>query len=345
MSIALWRTIAAATSVLLAAWAFSQSPRAVPVPTLTRERVEMRVVHLVNKRLPRMSDEQLQTLLASLQVTTQRNFGVKLVFSKIDEIPIATAFAAIPSRRLEWAHANRFDFKSGQSNPEDLRKAFASAFAKSKESLASQIEYAKPHVPGLRSDMSAEQFGSAMADVQLQRLTGWAQIKALDGAPAIDQADYNEFLAWLALGYTDLPYEIIITNQIIASAELLGTEVHSALRGGYTNGITTYSKAARYGTVSVWSTFAFTGSDDFMVQMREGETYDAQEAARLAGTAATHEVGHQLFHLLHPFARPQCIMNPVPMFAYRAWAQKLSPDDCKLGSDAAMTVGAYTFRY
>jgi hypothetical protein len=97
--------------------------------------------------------------------------------------------------------------------------------------------------------------------------------------------------------------------------------------------------------MSVWSTFAFTGSDDFTVQMRGGETYDSLEAARLAGTAAAHEVGHQLFHLRHPFARPECIMNPVPMFAYREWAQKLSPGDCKLGSDAAMTPGAYTFRY
>jgi len=126
---------------------------------------------------------------------------------------------------------------------------------------------------------------------------------------------------------------------------LLVRDVHSAVRGGYTNGITTYSRAARYGTMSIWSTFAFTGNDDFSVQMRDGETYDASEAARLAGTAAAHEIGHQLFHLLHPFARPECIMSPVPMFAYRAWAKKLVPGDCKLGSDQAMTPGAHTFNY
>jgi hypothetical protein len=337
--------LAAATLTQSGGFDTQSAQKTVPVPTLQKERVEMRVVHVVNSRLPRMSEDQLQTLLASLRETVKQNFGVHLVFTKIDEASIESTFAPIPSKRLDWARANRFDFKSGKADPEKLRKAFASEFAKSKESLSSQIQFARPHVPGLRDDFSVEQFGSRMADVQLQRLARWSQVKGLDGNPVIDATDHNEYLAWLVLGYTDLPYELVITNQIIAGAEFLGTAVHSALRGGYTNGITTYSKASRYGTAAIWSTFAFTGNDDFSVQMRDGETYDASEAARLAGTAAAHEIGHQLFHLLHPFARPECIMNPVPMFTYRAWANKLSPSDCRLESDPAMTPGASTFNY
>ena len=79
--------------------------------------------------------------------------------------------------------------------------------------------------------------------------------------------------------------------------------------------------------------------------MRDGEIYSAEEAARLAGIGATHEIGHQLFHVLHPFGRTACLMNPVPLFAYRAWAAKLAPKDCPIGSGPDMQPGGYTFLY
>ena len=168
---------------------------------------------------------------------------------------------------------------------------------------------------------------------------------ALDGGPAIDGSGYNAYPMWVALGYAGLPYELLLTNQLIASIEYVDPEVHAAVRGGYANGITTYGSGARYGTVSVWSTFGFTGNAEDLVRWRDGERYAPDEAARLAGTAAAHEIGHQLFHFLHPFGKPACIMDPVPMFAYRAWAAGLSARDCPIGSDPAMVPGAYTFRY
>ena len=79
--------------------------------------------------------------------------------------------------------------------------------------------------------------------------------------------------------------------------------------------------------------------------MREGERYTAEEAARLAGIGATHEIGHQLFHILHPYGHPACVMNPVPMFAYRAWAARLDGKACPLGITAEMVPGVYKYLY
>ena len=45
--------------------------------------------------------------------------------------------------------------------------------------------------------------------------------------------------------------------------------------------------------------------------MRDGENCNAEEAARLAGISAAHEIGRQLFHFLHPFGQSACLMNPV----------------------------------
>lgn len=190
---------------------------------------------------------------------------------------------------------------------------------------------------------SYEAIGAALAKLQLSRIEKWKHVKALDGGPVIDSSPYNDYTFWDSLGYGDIPFELLVTNQIIASAEYRGAAAHSAVRGGYTNGITINNEHSRFRTTSIWSTFAFTSEDDWVVQVRNGERYEPQEAVRLAGIIATHEIGHQQFHLGHPFGWVACIMNPIPMFAYRASVDGLSAKDCLIGSSPAMRPGASKF--
>lgn len=331
--------------LFLAACNRTDAGHVLPLPKLPSTALDFRVAYIVNERLPRMSPEQLDALLLRIQLTAQEHFGVGIRFSAITEIPIARAFEGIPKASRDVALPQIYDFKTGTGDLPRLKKAFTQVFASETGPLADRIAYAQPYTPNLRSDATVAEFGAAMADLQVQRLAQWRDMRALDSGKAVDEKPYNEFTMWLALGDGDLPFELVLTNQIIASAEYDSVSVHSAIRGGYTNGVTTYSKASRYGTTSVWSTFAFTGNDDFIVGLRGGERYEPLEAARLAGVAATHEIGHQLFHLSHPFNRLACVMNPVPMLAYRAWSNKLAAPDCRLGSDPQMTPGAYHFRY
>nr|WP_295772156.1 hypothetical protein [Rhodoferax sp.] len=316
-----------------------------PLPSLPTGAIELRVAYVVNDRLPRMSSVQLAGLLASMGATARAHFGVELRFSEITELPIEQVFKGIPSAKRAEAFRDIFDFKSGGGGLARLKTVFAKQFAAQSEPLADRIAFAQPYAPALRSTASMDEFASAIADLQLQRLGQWRDLKAGDGGTVIDGNPYNEFTLWLALGYSDLPYELVLTNQVIASMEFNYPSVHSAIRGGYTNGITTHNKQSRYGTMSVWSTFAFTDNSEYWVKMRNGERYESIEAAQLAGAAATHEIGHQLWHLAHPFARPACVMSPVPMFAYREWRDKLSAPDCRLGSDPSMTPGAFKFQY
>jgi hypothetical protein len=341
----LWRLAGAACAALLLLPAGLAQPAAelVPLPNLSTQPVEMRVAYLVNRRLPRMDQVQLQALLASTQRAVREHFGVEVRFSGPRDVFIEDAFAAIPDAVRRRLMRGVFDFKSGRGDRRRLGVAFARGFKEGGESLPDMIDFALPHAPSLTKQSSLEEFGAAMAELHLRRLDEWRMLKALDGGPAIDAGEFNEFMMWIALGYSDLPYELVLTNQVIASVEYVLPAVHASVRGGYTNGITTYNKQSRLGTMAIWSTFAFTGNDEFLLRWRDGERYDAIEAAQLAGLAATHEVGHQLFHFQHPFSRPACLMSPVPMFAYRAWARKLSARDCAIGSDAAMTPGANKF--
>lgn len=315
-----------------------------PLPKLPSGSVELRVVHAINPRLSHMSAEQLQVLLSAVKTTAQQYFGVTLRFPPVDEIPLVALVQQLPADRWRERRKSIYDFKEGRGDPRRLATSFAGLLKQSGESLPAMTAYVKQHMRELEEN-SYEALGAALAELQLKRIERWKRIKALDGGSVIDAAPYNELEMWLALGYGDVPYELVLTNQPIVSVEYGSVGVHTAIRGGYTNGLTTYSKRARFGTYSVWSTFAFTNNDEWIKQLRGGETYRPHEAARLAGIHATHELGHQLFHLLHPYGRSACIMSPVQMLAFRAGAEKFSPKDCPLGSNPAMRPGAYKFRY
>lgn len=316
----------------------------VPVPVLPKGPIELRVAHLVNPRLPRMDAGQLRLLLDALRGATLEHLGVELRFAPLVELPIGALFATIPPARRDEAMADVFDFKTGRGDVRRLEQAFARGFRTGGESLREMAAYAVPHV-GPVPEAGFEGFGARMARIQLERIARWRAVAALDGKPVIDAQPFNEFALWLALGHGDVPFELLLTNQIIASVEYSQPAVHSAVRGGYTNGVTTYGRVSRFQTFSVWSTFAFTSEDEWVRGMRGGESYSHDEAARLAGIAAAHELGHQLFHYLHPFGRTACLMNPVPMFGYRAWAAALSARDCPAGSHKAMKPGAAKFLY
>lgn len=341
------RWIARAIMLGLTGWLagcqVARPPSTVPLPRIEAGTVSMRVAYLVNDRLPKMDPAQLAVLLSATEAAAREHFGIHIRFSAPVEVPIERAFAGIPAARRDLARRDIFDFKSGRGDRSRLTKAFVRGFQAGGEPLQDMVRFAQAAVPELTVPASLDGFGEAMADLQLRRLARWQAMPALDGQPAIDAQEFNEFSMWLALGHANLPFELVLTNQLIASVEYGWPAVHAAVRGGYTNGITTYSRDSRHGTVSIWSTFAFTGNDAALLAWRDGESYDPVEAARLAGLAATHEIGHQLFHFLHPFGKPACLMSPVPMFAYRAWAQRLSARDCPVGSDQALRPGAYKF--
>ena len=317
---------------------------AIPLPTLPSSTVTLRVAHVVNPRLPRITDTQLGALLDATARTAQAHFGVKLRFAAPVEIDIATLFKRIPAAHRKLAVAQSYDFKTGHGKPERLARAYGSGFKNSQEPLAPMVAYARTH-GAVVDGSSYKTFGAAMAQLQLSRIAGWQARNGLDGQPVMDAAPYNEYPMWVALGFGKLPFELLITNQIIAGAEYIDPAVHTALRGGYSNGITSYSRESRYLNFSVWSTYAYAGNDDALVTLRGGERYTPEEVAELAGIGATHELGHQLLHLLHPFGNTACVMSPVPLFSYREWAQKLKPTNCALGSSPAMTPGAYQPTY
>jgi hypothetical protein len=292
-----------------------------------------------------MDTAQLGILLDQLRSSSQEHFGVDLRFTPPVEVPISELFQRIPAEHRDRISKQIYDFKTGKGDVARFERVFGETLRANGDDPGQILEYARDHLDNAPAEQTYEALGSALAKLQLDRVHGWKTVRALDGGPAIDSSPYNEFVFWDSIGYADFSFEVVLTNQVIASVEYVNPAAHAAIRGGYSNGLTTYNRASRLKTTAIWSTFAFTSKDAWVVKMRGNEAYEPNEAARLAGIGATHEIGHQLFHLGHPFGRAACVMNPVPMFAFRAWADKLSPQKCPIGSAPAMRPGTVRFAH
>ncbi|MDD5058806.1 MAG: hypothetical protein PHQ60_13135 [Sideroxydans sp.] len=302
--------------------------------------VQLRVVQATNPRLARMSPQQMRILLASAQKTVKENFGVNVEFTQVDETGIERLFALIPPRVLAERKQSIYDFKSGIGDKQKLAAGINATLTERGTKLEQGYGYAKPYLPEVPPPKTLMEFSELLSRVMLERLDNWRSVKAADGAPVLDASPYNEWIYWDTLGYGKLPYELVITNQLLASAEYVDVDIHSAIRGGVSVGTTTYSRDSKFGAYIFWSTFPFLDNSENTVQMRGGETYSAEEAAQLSGTYLAHEIGHLLFQFGHPFGQKSCVMSPVRMLRFRAWSRQIDSAACPIGSRPEMSVGA-----
>ncbi len=301
--------------------------------------VQVRVAHATNPRLARMSSAQLRLMLDTARRTAKQNFDVDVVFSDVAEIGIDRLFALIPTPLQEARRSAIYDFKSGSGDRRKLAEGLNTTLTQRGTKLEDGLAYVRPYLPDARAkDLMS--FSELLSGVMLERLDDWRSVKAADGGPLLDSSPYNEMVYWDTLGYGKLQYDLVITNQLFASAEYVGVDIHTALRGGITVGLTSYSRHGRFGSYIAWSTFPFQDNSEIILRLRGGERYTDQEAAELAGTYLAHEIGHMLFRFGHPFGQKACVMNPVSMLRFREWRQHLDSAACPIGSRPEMTPGA-----
>ncbi len=301
--------------------------------------IKIRVINATNGRLARMTPEQIRLMLASTQSIVKTHFGVNVEFTDVTETKIEQIFALIPPPLLEMRKSTIYDFKSGTGDRQRLAKSINTTLTQRGTKLEDGLDYVRPYLPNAQAkDLMS--FSALLSTVMLERLQNWGRVMAADGKPVLDASAYNEIADWDILGYGNLKYDLIITNQLFASAEYAGVDIHTAIRGGVTVGLTTYSRNSKFGSYIVWSTFPFVDNSDNTLLLRGGETYSATEAAELSGAYLAHEIGHLLFQFGHPFGQKSCVMNPVSMLRFREWSNQINSTNCKIGSRPEMTPGA-----
>ena len=207
------------------------------------------------------------------------------------------------------------------------------------------LNFAKSHLTRQLSNNKKESLAKVLIETLFDRMNDWHEMKASDGGSVLDGGTYNEWVWWDSLGYGDLSYDVIITNQLVASVEKQGMDVHTALRGGITAGTTSYSKHGHYGSYSFVSTFPFIHLDPSLKSIRGNDDFTEREAATLIAVLFVHELGHQLFHFGHPFSNTACVMRPAELLQFREWHQQHNVSECLPNSEAQMKVGAVEIPY
>jgi hypothetical protein len=306
--------------------------------------VQIRVAHAANNRLKRMTAEQLRILLSVAKFTVQKNFGVNVEFTDIEEISVEHLFAHIPPRVMALSSPAIYDFKSGAGDRYKLAEGLFQTLTQRGTKLEDAVKFVAPFLPAAHP-RDLREFSSLLTEVMLSRLEDWRGINAADGMPVLDASPFNEWVYWDAAGYGNLPYELVITNQLIASAEYVDVDIHSALRGGVSVGTTTYSRGSKFGAYIFWSTFPFQDASEYTRKLRGGEVYSPEEAAELSGIYLAHEIGHLLFQFGHPFGKNSCLMNPVSMLRFREWSRQINGAECAIGSSPEMSTGAVPFYF
>jgi len=312
--------------------------------------VKLRVAHVVNPRMAKLDAGQLRHLLDVTVTEARRQFGVVLEFRRVETVGVADLFDRLEPAWRERLAPSIVDFKSGIENidPElrqSLNDGFLETFAANPARAEAIIAFAHPYLEEPPQQGGLPALAAALTGTMLSRLDHWRTLEARDGRPLIDNTPYNEWVYWDALGYTRLPWDLVVTNQPVISAETYGADVHTALRGGITTGTTSHNIGSDLGAWAWISTFPFRHGDPMLTRLRGDKTYGPDQATTLAGAYFAHEIGHLLFHLGHPFDRPACAMAPARLLDFAEWLDGLDPLACPLGSDPTMVPGAVSLDY
>lgn len=343
-----WAKIAVVVLVvLLLIWFFWPSKKLtkVPIPKLP-ETVELSVAYVINPRFNGLSRKELDTLLKKTSDSVKKHFGLNVSFKTPVQLSIEQFFNYLPdSVKQSRASAIVDPVAISAEDTYNLKAGIFNTLKDYGYNTQQIIEFAKPYLIRPLASQDLEGLSSALTDTLLTRLKYWYELKADDGQAVLNGKPYNEWVWWDSIGYGNMPYDVVITNQLVASAELYDMDVHSSIRGGITGGTTSFSGDSTYYTYTFITVYHLLNDYELLQTLRNDTTYTEDEITTFAATLLTHELGHLLLHLGHPFGQTACVMSPAPLLKYREWHDGLNPDACKINSNPDMTPGRIKFNF
>ncbi len=311
------------------------TPVRIAAPDLKSNQVFIKVAYVVNPSFPSHSTKDINAMLVTTALVAKEHFGLDITFSEVATLDIDGVFGRIPRKITNHLDTLIIDIhkdKFTKLDKDNYAKLLGDMLEGNSSTYEEELAFTQKYLDPRYTVRSMQGLVLTLTDTMFSRVKAYQRF--------LGDNPYNEWLYWQALGYTDLGYDLIITNQPIISIETTDTDIHHALRGGITVGSASFNKASEFRVRVFWSTFTFFQQHEVIRKLRGGVDYTEEEGIALSGAYLTHELGHMLLHLDHPFGRSQCVMTPVPLLDVRAWYKGLDASKCAIGSSKAMTPGA-----
>ena len=319
----------------------------VPLPDLTDQPIRLDVGYVENPRFATLDQAQLQAILQRTEQLVQQHFSVQVQLNYTHTLPIDEFFKILPTTVMQ--HRAQSIIHPGDIDQDDrlyLRKSLYQSLQASQSDLQSLIDYASPYLMDASNLDSLADVARAAVDSMLVRIQYWYGHKAGDGRPVLDASPYNQWVWWDSMGYGELPYDVVMTNQLVASLENYDQQIHSSLRGGISGGTMTYSRQGKFQGYVFVSVYPMVNNNPLLAQLKNDlHAYTDEQLTDYAAATLAHELGHLLFHYGHPFGEPSCIMAPTPLLKYREWYDGLDAQACRAAQHPQMQPGAARIIY
>ena len=254
----LLHTVSTACLLAVVACSGQSTWKNVALPEFDKARpVALKVAYVNNPRFASLEAAQQTAILQRTRQLVKKHFDIDVVFGAVDSIGIEPFFDNLlpevkQQRQAEIVDLRTVDEKSRVRMHDSVHTTLKN-YSNDHERV---INFARPYLTDELTENDFPGLADALVATLLQRLEYWYQHTADDGKPVLDGSPYNEWVWWDSLGYGDVPYDVVITNQLIASAEYYGMDVHSSLRGGITAGTTTYPRRSAARPLQGFSTTA-----------------------------------------------------------------------------------------
>ncbi|MDH5465532.1 MAG: hypothetical protein OEW60_07845, partial [Thiovulaceae bacterium] len=198
----------------------------IPVPHLDKEKIHLKVAYVVNPHFDELPLTAIKEMLKETKRMAQEHFGLNISFEFPKRLLIKELFDQIPQKIKDHIQPMIIDISKETINPKAFKsfsKALKVALMENPTSLDEEFAFAKPYLSKkLESISDLDQLVFALTKTLFERVKKLQKFFGNDS--------YNEWLYWVSLGYTKMPYDLIITNQPIISVENVGVDIHPALR-------------------------------------------------------------------------------------------------------------------
>ena len=319
--------------------------RAIPLPDISHTPIELNVTQVINPRFSALSNEQLQAILRRAEQLAQQHLNVQIKLQASESMPVDAFFSLLPDHVQQARQDEIIDpMQIADQQRRKLQQSLLESMRNGKTPADQLIRYASPYLLTRQTVDDLPQLADAVIDTMLKRVHAWYEYPAADGRPVLDGSPYNQWVWWDSMGYAELPMQVVITNQLVASLENYDQALHTCLRGGISGGTMTYSRSSPYGGYLFVSVYALLNDNPVLAPLKDGE-YSPQQVIDYAAATLVHELGHLLFHYGHPFGAEDCIMAPTPLLRYQHWFEQLDAAACAAQRYPQMRPGAARILY